>query len=239
MTKKTIKIYLLISIVLISTAQGTVLTYAQTQEKNIYLTFDDGPTKEVTLAILDVLKEQDVKATFFVVGKEIDQREHVLKRIYEEGHTIGLHSYSHNLRKVYASTEGFIQEMEQTKDKINEVLGTAIDFKIIRFPGGSAGRLDEEMLDKLHQQGYKIYDWTISLEDGVNPHLSPTQLLQNAKKSRYTTQEPIILAHCNANNKTTPQALGGIIAYYKDKGYRFKAIDATTKEFYYRIRDKK
>lgn len=209
------------------------------QEKIVYLTFDDGPTGKVTEKILDTLKEHDVKATFFVVGKEIIQREEVLKRIHEEGHSIGLHTYSHNLRSIYASDENFIDEMAKTSQKINEVLGEEVNSKIIRFPGGSAGRLHEKLLAKLHEENYKIYDWNVSLEDGVNPNLSPSQMVQNAKKCSRDTTKRIILAHCNSNNRNTYSALPGIIEYYKSQGYVFKAIDQNTEEFYYRIRAKK
>lgn len=208
------------------------------EEKIVYLTFDDGPTGKVTEKILDVLKEHDVKATFFVVGKEINQREQVLKRIYEEGHSIGLHTYSHNLKSIYSSDESFIKEMEQTSQKINEVLGEEVNSKIIRFPGGSSGRLSEGLLNKLHEENYRIYDWNVSLEDGVNPNLPPGEIVQNAKKCSRNTTKRIILAHCNSNNKNTYNALPGIIKYYKDQGYTFKTIDQNTEEFYYRIKNK-
>lgn len=210
-----------------------------TQERIVYLTFDDGPTGKVTEKILDTLKEYDVKATFFVVGKEIIQREEILKRIYNEGHSIGLHTYSHNLRSIYASDENFLDEMAKTSQQINEVLGEEVNTKIIRFPGGSAGRLNEGLLKKLHEGEYKIYDWNVSLEDGVNPNLSPGQMIQNAKKCSRDTTKRIILAHCNSNNKNTYNALPGIIEYYKSQGYVFKAIDQNTEEFYYTIRAKK
>lgn len=209
------------------------------EEKVVYLTFDDGPTGKVTEKILDILKEHDVKATFFVVGKEIIQREEVLKRIHEEGHSIGLHTYSHNLKSIYASDENFLAEMEKTTDKIHEVLGEDVNPKIIRFPGGSSGRLSEGLLNKLHDEEYKIYDWNVSLEDGVNPNLSPSQMVQNAKKCSRNTTKRIILAHCNSNNKNTYNALPEIINYYKSQGYVFKAINEQTQEFYYRIKTKK
>lgn len=232
-----IKIILIVCVVLLN-CQYIKGTEIAVEEKVVYLTFDDGPTTGVTEKILDVLKEQDVKATFFVVGKEIIQREDVLKRIYEEGHTIGLHTYSHNLKKIYQSPELFIEEMEKTANKVNEVLDTDLEFKIIRFPGGSAGRLTEDFLDKLHEKSYRIYDWNVNLEDGVNPGLSSAQLVENAKKCSRNTTRRIILAHCNMNNQTTPKALPGIITYYKNQGYTFKAIENDTQEFYYRIRKK-
>lgn len=207
-------------------------------EKVAYLTFDDGPTGEVTEKILDILKMEDVKATFFIVGKEVVQREEVLKRIYEEGHGIGLHTYSHNFKKVYTSPECFVEEMQKTEDKINEVIGEKLDIKVIRFPGGSSGRLDEAYLNLLHQNDYRIFDWHVSIEDGVNPNLSASKLFENAKKHKKDADSVIILAHCNSNNKTTCTALPDIIKYYKDQGYKFDVINNNTPEYHYKIKNK-
>lgn len=208
----------------------------ETPQKVMYLTFDDGPTPGVTEDLLDALKAKDVKATFFVVGKEIIDREAVLKRIYEEGHTIGLHTYTHQYKKIYQSPEVFIEEMEQVEAKINEVLGTDQDIKIIRFPGGSGGRLTQDFLDKLHAKGYLIYDWNVNLEDGVNPQLSPSAILENAKKCTRDTTARILLAHCTIANQTTAKALPSIIDYYKNEGYVFRQIDETTPQFYYPVK---
>lgn len=204
-------------------------------EKVVYLTFDDGPTPKVTEKILDILKQEDVKATFFVVGKEIKQRESILQRMYDEGHSIGLHTYTHNFKEVYRNKDTFINEMEKTLDTVNEVLGEELDIKIIRFPGGSAGRLNENFLKALQAQEYKIFDWNVNLEDGVNPELAPCELLKNAKKCRDKGNRRIILAHCNSKNKSTCSALPAIIAFYKKEGYTFKAIDNETEPYYYKF----
>ena len=201
--------------------------------KKVYLTFDDGPIPKITEEILDILEKEEVRATFFVVGKEIHGREKILKRINEEGHTIGLHTYSHKFKDIYRSEEAFIQEMEKTSELIDEVLGKSLNAKIIRFPGGSAGRLNEHFFKALKEKGYSIYDWNVSLEDGVNPNLSPYQIFQNAKKSIDAGGTKIILAHCNSNNKNTCKALPNIIQYYKEQGYQFKAIDEKTPDYYY------
>ncbi len=217
-------------------AQQALEQQPQPEEKIVYLTFDDGPTGPVTEEILNVLAKEDVKATFFVVGKEIIQREEVLKRIAAEGHGIGLHTYSHNLRKIYASDEAFLQELEQVKTKINEVLGKEQEWSIVRFPGGSSKRLTTRLLEELHEKGYRVYDWNVSLEDGVNPNLTPYQLFENAKKCSRNTTHKIILAHCNNNNQATAKALPQIIAYYREQGYRFDVIDEKAEEFYYKIK---
>lgn len=202
--------------------------------KVVYLTFDDGPSPVVTDKILDVLKEYNVKATFFVVGKEIPNREKILKRIHQEGHSIGLHSYYHNIKTLYKSDENFIDEMLMTRDKINQIIGLSPN--IIRFPGGSSCRLTNKMLQELHKNNLKIYDWNVNLEDGINPTLPVNTFINNAKKYKDSYTRLIVLLHCNYNNTNTVKALPGIIEYYKSLGYEFHIINDATKEYYYRIK---
>lgn len=209
----------------------------ESDEKVVYLTFDDGPTPKITEQILDVLKKNNVKATFFVVGKEIKGREDILRRIYEEGHGIGLHTYSHNFKIIYQTPENFIAEMDKTRTTINEVLGTQLDIKAIRFPGGSAGRLNKNFYHKLCECGYSIFDWNVDLQDGVKGNLAPECFTINAKKCMDRSNRRIILAHCNSNNQNTCAALDEIIAYYTKEGYTFKAIDNTTAPYYYRFKN--
>ena len=216
---------------------ASMTTCTNEDEKIVYLTFDDGPTPKITDAILDVLKSHDVKATFFVVGKEIKGREAILKRIYEEGHGIGLHTYSHNFKIIYKNPESFIMEMEKTQNTINEALGTQLSFPIIRFPGGSAGRLNKNFYNLLEEKGYLIFDWNVDLQDGIKGSLSPNEFVANAKKCSDKSIRRIILAHCNSNNKNTCDALDGIIKYYQSEGYTFKAIDATTKPYFYKFKN--
>ncbi|MEF2112605.1 MULTISPECIES: polysaccharide deacetylase family protein [Clostridium] len=203
--------------------------------KFVYLTFDDGPTYVVTDALLDVLKSEKVKATFFIVGKEIEGKESILKRIYTEGHSIGLHTYSHNFKKIYLSSDKFIDEMEKTSNKIQEITG--FTSKIIRFPGGSSKRLNSLTLEKLHKKNFKIYDWNVDASDGINPNLSTAQLIKNAKIIRGNENTAIILMHCNSNNKNTVKSLPSIIKYYLDSGYEFKAITKDTPEYYYKFKN--
>ena len=232
-------IILLVSMVCIifsTTIFSTERVPMEADEKIVYLTFDDGPTPKVTEAILDVLKSHDVKATFFIVGKEIKGREMILRRIYDEGHGIGLHTYSHNFKIIYKNPESFIMEMEKTENTINETLGTQLDFPIIRFPGGSAGRLNKNFYKLLCEKGYLIFDWNVDLQDGVKGNLSPCEFLNNAKKCSDKSIRRIILAHCNSNNKNTCAALDDIITYYKAQGYTFKAIDSNTTPYFYKFR---
>lgn len=204
------------------------------EEKELYLTFDDGPTTILTPKVLDILKENKVKATFFVVGKLIDERKDILKRIHSEGHGIGLHTFSHNFGKVYSSNKNFIDEMCETSDKIYDCL--KIRPSAIRFPGGSYKRLNKELLKELHKNKFKVYDWNIGIDDGVNTNISPETLYRKAMTNKFHFHTIFLLMHCNENNINTCSALPRIIKYYKDKGYKFKIITNKTPEYYYRIK---
>lgn len=209
---------------------------ADEAEKIVYLTFDDGPIPKITDQILDILKEENVPATFFIVGKEIKGREAILKRIYEEGQGIGLHTYSHNFKMIYQNPDTFISEMDKTNATINEVLGTNIQIHPIRFPGGSAGHLTQDFYDKLCAKGYLVFDWNVDLKDGIKATLSPETFLENAKKCSDHGTRRIILAHCNSNNINTCKALKLIIDYYRSEGYTFGKIDETTEPYHYHFK---
>lgn len=205
----------------------------EVKKKVVYLTFDDGPTV-ITDNLLDTLNKCNVKATFFVVGKEICGREDSLKRIYKEGHSIGLHTSSHNFKEIYKSDDVFIKEMLDTQKKVKEVTGLSTN--LIRFPGGSAKHLDSEMLEKLHKNNLKVYDWNASTEDGVNPHLSVDKLVANSKKYKHRSDKIILLMHCNSNNTNTIKALPQIVNYYRSHGYEIKPITDKTPEYHYSFR---
>lgn len=200
-------------------------------EKIIYLTFDDGPSYKVTDKLLAILKEKDVKATFFVVGQEIKGREDILKRIAESGNAIGLHTYSHNYKKIYKNNDAFLDEINRTRELVRDITG--VDSTIIRFPWGSRNHLNKELLKSLHENDYKIYDWTTSIEDGVNPKMSPYNLYRRSISEKDTV---ILLMHCNYNNKNTCVALSDIIDYYKKQNYEFRCITPDTPELYFTIK---
>ncbi len=204
-------------------------------KKVIYLTFDDGPSV-VTNKILDILKENNVKATFFLIGNQIDGLEDTVKRIHSEGHSIGLHSYTHKFKRIYSNKNTFIKEMVQCREKINEVVG--ISPNIIRFPGGSRKHLTESYLNKLHSCNFKIYDWNMETIDGVKPKTPPDRLYRQATKNSEEMSSIILLMHCDYMHKNTCKALPKIISYYKDKGYEFKPITEDTPELYFPITKK-
>lgn len=205
--------------------------------KVIYLTFDDGPSNKITNKVLDILKENDVKATFFLIGSQIDGQEDVVKRIYNEGNSIGLHTFSHKFRKIYSNEDNFINEMMECRDKINNVIG--ISPEIIRFPGGSRKHLSKDYLNRLHDNNFKVYDWNVETSDGLNPKISPYNMFRRAVKESKNLQRIILLMHCDCRQKNTCEALPDIIKYYKLQGYQFKTITEDTPELYFPIKTKK
>lgn len=209
--------------------------FSSSEKKVLYLTFDDGPSL-ITDELLDTLKSCNVKATFFVVGKEIVGREDMLKRICREGHSIGLHTYSHNLHSIYKNQDVFINEMIETSNLVKMITGCSTN--LIRFPGGSSEHLNDAMLEKLHANNFKIYDWNSSLEDGVCPKMSVNKLVKNSKKYKHGNSRIFLLMHCNSNNTNTIKALPQIVEYYRSIGYSIEPITDKTEEYYYRIKNK-
>lgn len=164
--------------------------------KTMYLTFDDGPYGENTDRVLTILKERNIKATFFLVGENVERNPEMARRIAEEGHTIGIHCYSHDYKKIYESVESYVQDFEKAYEVIKEAAG--VEAKFFRFPGGSVNaynkRVCKDIAEKMTEMGFIYYDWNASLEDAVqNP--DPEQLIANAKESTLGRQNVVMLAH--------------------------------------------
>lgn len=164
--------------------------------KTMYLTFDDGPTEENTNRVLDILKERDIKATFFLVGENVKKHPEVAKRIVAEGHTIGIHCNNHDYEVIYASADSYVQDFETARQIVYEVTG--VETNIFRFPGGSINHYNQnvydEIIEKMTEKGYIYYDWNASLEDAVQKS-EPQQLVQNGLSSTLGRKKVIMLAH--------------------------------------------
>ena len=188
--------------------QGT----GQEEIHKVYLTFDDGPSI-YTNEILDILEEYHVKASFFVVGKEGNDAQQALQRIVEDGHTLGMHSYSHKYKELYESMDSFTADFEQIRDYIYQATG--VESVYYRFPGGSSNTISEidmhEFINYLESQGVAYYDWNVSSGDGGNMKLSADTLLENCTKDLDTRDRSIVLLHDSAEKPTTVEALPEII----------------------------
>lgn len=164
--------------------------------KTMYLTFDDGPSEENTNRVLDILKERDIKATFFLVGENVRKHPEVVQRIIEEGHTIGIHCDNHDYKTVYASVDSFVQDFETAHQTLFELTG--LDVKIFRFPGGSINDFNvgvrEDIIQEMTNRGYIYFDWNASLEDAVKES-APEELIRNGVETTLGRNRVVMLAH--------------------------------------------
>lgn len=164
--------------------------------KTMYLTFDDGPSPENTVRILDILKERDIKATFFLVGENVRKHPEIVQRIVADGHTIGIHCDNHDYTRLYASTESYLADFEAAHQTLLELTG--IDVKLFRFPGGSINDFNagvrDEIIREMTARGYIYFDWNASLEDAVT-NTDPAQLVANGVSTTLGRQKVIMLAH--------------------------------------------
>lgn len=207
-----------------------IATNREGEEKICYLTFDDGPTTSITPQILDVLRRYDVKATFFEVGSLINRNMDMARRVYEEGHLIANHSYSHEYKELYASSESFMSEVTQTYEKIKEATGEEEPFKLIRFPGGSYnagsyGAKKQEYKKSLAEEGFYQVDWNALNGDAEGGKKNAAQLLEGLKSSAGTKQNIVVLMHDAAGKQSTVDALGSIIEWCMEQGYEFRRLD--------------
>ena len=201
-------------------------------KKVVYLTFDDGPSETVTPKILDILKTENVKATFFVLGNSIDSSEeskNILKREVSEGHSIGNHTYSHNYSYLYPNriinVENFMDDIEKANKSIKAVLGEDFVVRAIRFPGGYMSWKDKDGInDILKEKGYYHIDWNSLSKDAEGGYKSSEQLLEEVKSSVSGREKAVILMHDNYGKEETAKALPEIIDYLKEQGYEFRTI---------------
>ena len=178
--------------------------------RTMYLTFDDGPTADNTVAVLDVLKERNIKATFFVVGENVVKHPEVARRIVQEGHTIGIHCNYHGYQEIYKSVDSYLEDFQKAYDAVYEVTG--VEAKLFRFPGGSVNAYNKNVrqgiIDAMTEKGYIYFDWNASLEDAVKQS-TPEGLIQNGVSSTLGRKKVVMLAHDVIYNTT--QCLGELI----------------------------
>lgn len=183
-----------------------------TAAHKVYLTFDDGPSI-YTQDILDILDRYDVKATFFVLGKTSDSAKESLKRIVEDGHTLGMHSYSHVYTDIYASKEAFAEDFTKLREYLYEVTG--VNSSVYRFPGGSSNTVSKipmrDFAEYLDEQNVVFFDWNVASGDATSIQLSVEEIVKNSTENitRYGTS--VILLHDTAKKRSTVEALPIII----------------------------
>lgn len=200
--------------------------YNGTEGKRVFLTFDDGPSKAVTPHILDILKEHNIKATFFLLGSRVKLNPDLVKREYEEGHYIANHGYSHQYSKIYASSNAVLEEYNKTEKEIQKALGNAnYSSYLFRFPGGSIGgaynQIKKEAKQELKKQQIAYLDWNALTNDAAGAN-TKEKIMSNLKKTVGNYNNVVILMHDAPDKILTYETLDEVINYLENKGYAFK-----------------
>lgn len=206
-------------------------------EKTVFLTFDDGPSAN-TEKVLQILDKYDAKATFFVTGLNPDYY-NVIAETYKKGHTIGLHTFSHRYSELYASVEAYFKDLDQISGLVKEQIGFVPCF--IRFPGGSSNSISSNyskgimtiLADEVQKRGYQYYDWNAISGDADHDNVPKDTIIANGIGCEYTNI--ILLLHDGTGKETTVEALPTIIEHYQKLGYSFKGIDRLTFHAHHRI----
>lgn len=207
-------------------------TYSATSspDNTAYLTFDDGPSGNTDI-ILQTLQEENVKATFFVVGTDNADNLTRMRRIVQEGHTIGMHSYSHSYKKIYASVEAFLKDMYQVFNLIKDTTG--VTPTCFRFPGGSINSFNKavykDIKAEMIRRGFVPYDWNVSSGDASTTKYTPEQLTGHVLNGIGSKSRIIVLMHDSSSKENTAQAVRQIIIGIREKGFIFAPLDYQTK----------
>ena len=198
--------------------------------KTAYLTFDDGPSDR-TEEVLDILKENDINATFFLIGNQINKStKKTLKRLVKEGNQVAVHTYCHEADCIYDSADTYYNDVMKAAKRIKKYTG--VDPKFYRFPWGSVNgyikNYRKDIIMRLKKEGFEYCDWNVSGEDSIR---SPRarQIINNVKSNYRVYNEPVILLHDANARKETVKALPVIIKMYKDAGYSFDIIENRNK----------
>lgn len=191
---------------------------SHTTEKTVYLTFDDGPSDRITPKILDILDSENVKATFFIVGQQAERRRYLIRREAESGHTVAVHSYTHDYKKIYRSPQSLIEDIDRCNDVIESITGRRSC--VYRFPGGSYG-LKSDIIAAAAEHGMRYVDWNASTRDAEWGAGGTDDLYRNAVETSANCNNIVLLSHDSTDKKYTPEATRKIIKYYKQKGYTF------------------
>ena len=207
--------------------------YSNNGEKIVFLTFDDGTSKTNTPKVLDILKEEGVKATFFLTGQNIEyggeEARNLVKREFDEGHAIANHSYTHDVKKLYPNRvldiDAFKADFEKNDKMLKDILGKYFSTRVIRCPGGYGSWKGMEPLDEyLSENNMVSIDWTSLNADAEGKRKNAKELTEYAIKTSKGKEMVVLLMHDTYGKEETVKALPAIIKYFKDNGYAFKTL---------------
>lgn len=200
--------------------------YKHQENKRVFLTFDDGPTKAVTPYILDLLKQENIKATFFVLGTRVEESPELIKREYEDGHYIANHGYTHKYDDIYSSEDAVLEEYNATNNAIKNALENQnYNSLIFRFPGGSSGGkyhdLKQNAKQTLKDNGIATLDWNALTNDAAGAN-TKEKIMQNFYDTVQDKTSIVLLMHDASDKILTYECLPEMIQYFRENGYSFK-----------------
>ncbi len=207
-------------------ARNNIQTIYQSETKRAFLTFDDGPST-VTPTILDVLKQENVKASFFVLGSRVNAMPEMTKRIYDEGHYVANHGYSHSYSAIYASPQAVLDEFNECNKAVRNAIGVS-DYHshLFRFPGGLPGgkyaEIKRQAKELLSQNDIVNIDWNALTGDAETANPTVEFEMQRIQETVNNKSSVVILMHDAQAKAVTAEALPQIISWLRENGYEFK-----------------
>jgi len=197
---------------------------APEQEKKVYLTFDDGPDRVITPLILDILDSYKAKATFFVVGTNIEKNPEILQDIVKRGHAIGNHTYNHLYSDVYSGFDSFLKSIRLNEELIFRVVGQRP--RVVRDPGGEV-RKSELLKRLLAQNGYRLVDWNIDSHDSRTPNYNGPEIIESIRQQSQNKKlwpNMVIIMHDGSGHMNTVRALPTVLDMLVSQGFQFEVI---------------
>lgn len=205
--------------------QQSEKTYETPEQPTVYLTFDDGPSK-LTSQVLDILDKENVKATFFALGEQAQAHPALVKRIVQDGHTLGNHSYNHVYKELYSDFQTFWDQIQRSEDLFASLADTRP--QLVRAPGGTYTNFDAYYYYLLDQAGYSVVDWNVDSGDSKRLRVPANEIWQTIKGSPLE-HEINILFHDGSGHESTVEVLPQVISYYKKLGYAFAPLTTKVK----------
>lgn len=199
--------------------------YDTPERPAVYLTFDDGPSA-LTAQVLDILRDEEVKATFFALGEQAKAHPETIKRIVSEGHALGNHTYNHVYKELYSNFSSFWSQVQKSEAVFFDIAG--VRPRMIRAPGGTYANFDAFYFYYLDRAGYTVFDWTIDSGDSQRRGVPAQEIVNRVKKGPFG-QEVIVLMHDGSGHAETVKALREIIRLFKEKGYDFAVLSDKVK----------
>ncbi|AWZ49233.1 polysaccharide deacetylase [Clostridiaceae bacterium 14S0207] len=204
------------------------------KEKVVYLTFDDGPSINNTKKVLEILKKENIPATFFLIGENAERNPDIVKELLKNNMAIGEHTFSHKTHYIYKSSQNYIKDLNQCLEVLDKIIGKKY-INIVRMPGGSTNTICNKAVKKqiknsIKEKGFDYIDWNVSGEDAISKNVALYKIKNNVFKYSKNKDCIVVLLHDGYYNSNTVKALPEIIKYYKDRGYTFKSLKNISKQ---------